>query len=488
MRHGGSVMAPDAELAVALRPRAVRPPPGERPAVGRPPRRHRRPRRPGPAPAAARPLVQEARRLRHARQAGRRARAQSGQAKPKARSAMSAVATACRPTTAAGLDGLLRSMADDEFVIGFSDSEWTGIAPLLEEDVAMSSLAQDELGHAAALYGLLAELTGTRPGRARLRPRAGRLPPLPAARPRPRRLGDDDRPALPVRDRRRGPARGAGRRVVGAAGRAGRQARPRGALPPDARRGLARPAGPRRPASRATACWPRSTSSRRTPRRSSRHSPTSRHWSRPGSSPRRWPSSRRRWRAAIAPTFAGLDLPMPPPAARSRARPPRPRRGLRLAVGRVHDRPPRRPGSDLVSEAGIQVGVARARAGAVDGRRRPRRASTRRPSAPPSPRSRTRSCRCSRSSTSGSSIASTSRPTAVRSGSRSCRRSSAARRSSSSRRRSRSASPPSGGRSRSWRPSRSPWTSDRISPAGRRRCSRRDRAARAGIGAAATRP
>ena len=49
-------------------------------------------------------------------------------------------------------------MADDEFVIGFSDSEWTGIAPILEEDVAISSLAQDELGHAAALYGLLAEL------------------------------------------------------------------------------------------------------------------------------------------------------------------------------------------------------------------------------------------------------------------------------------------------------------------------------------------
>ena len=48
-------------------------------------------------------------------------------------------------------------MADDEFVIGFCDSEWTGIAPLLEEDIAMSSLAQDELGHAAALYGLLGE-------------------------------------------------------------------------------------------------------------------------------------------------------------------------------------------------------------------------------------------------------------------------------------------------------------------------------------------
>ena len=67
-------------------------------------------------------------------------------------------ATAAEPIL--GLDGLLMSMADDEFVIGFTDSEWTGIAPLLEEDVAMSSLSQDELGHAAALYGLLAELTG----------------------------------------------------------------------------------------------------------------------------------------------------------------------------------------------------------------------------------------------------------------------------------------------------------------------------------------
>ena len=71
MRHGGSVMAPDAELAIALRPRAVRATPGERPALDRPPRRHRRPRGPGPAPAAARPLVQEARRLRDARQARR---------------------------------------------------------------------------------------------------------------------------------------------------------------------------------------------------------------------------------------------------------------------------------------------------------------------------------------------------------------------------------------------------------------------------------
>jgi ring-1,2-phenylacetyl-CoA epoxidase subunit PaaC len=54
---------------------------------------------------------------------------------------------------------LLLSVADDEFVIGFWDSEWTGIAPMLEEDVAMSSIAQDEIGHARALYELLAEVT-----------------------------------------------------------------------------------------------------------------------------------------------------------------------------------------------------------------------------------------------------------------------------------------------------------------------------------------
>jgi ring-1,2-phenylacetyl-CoA epoxidase subunit PaaC len=59
----------------------------------------------------------------------------------------------------AGLAGLLLSIADDEFVIGFWDSEWTGIAPMLEEDVAMSSLSQDEIGHARALYELLASLT-----------------------------------------------------------------------------------------------------------------------------------------------------------------------------------------------------------------------------------------------------------------------------------------------------------------------------------------
>jgi ring-1,2-phenylacetyl-CoA epoxidase subunit PaaC len=62
------------------------------------------------------------------------------------------------PATRNALSLLLLSIADDEFVIGFSDSEWTGIAPILEEDVAISSLAQDELGHAQAFYRLLADV------------------------------------------------------------------------------------------------------------------------------------------------------------------------------------------------------------------------------------------------------------------------------------------------------------------------------------------
>lgn len=69
------------------------------------------------------------------------------------------------PATREALAQLLLSVADDEFVIGFWDSEWTGIAPMLEEDVATSSIAQDELGHAKALYEQLAELTDDDPDR-----------------------------------------------------------------------------------------------------------------------------------------------------------------------------------------------------------------------------------------------------------------------------------------------------------------------------------
>jgi len=50
----------------------------------------------------------------------------------------------------------LLEIADDELVLGWRDSEWTGIAPFLEEDVAFSSIAQNEIGHARALYELAA--------------------------------------------------------------------------------------------------------------------------------------------------------------------------------------------------------------------------------------------------------------------------------------------------------------------------------------------
>ena len=54
----------------------------------------------------------------------------------------------------------LLEIADDELIVGWRDSEWTGIAPLLEEDVAFSSIAQNEIGHARALYELVARERG----------------------------------------------------------------------------------------------------------------------------------------------------------------------------------------------------------------------------------------------------------------------------------------------------------------------------------------
>jgi len=56
---------------------------------------------------------------------------------------------------------LLLEIADDELILGWRDSEWTGIAPFLEEDVAFSSIAQNEIGHARALYELAARDLGT---------------------------------------------------------------------------------------------------------------------------------------------------------------------------------------------------------------------------------------------------------------------------------------------------------------------------------------
>lgn len=59
--------------------------------------------------------------------------------------------------------GLLLALADDELILGHRHSEWTGWAPYLEEDLAFSSIGQDEIGHARLLYELAEPLAGRDP-------------------------------------------------------------------------------------------------------------------------------------------------------------------------------------------------------------------------------------------------------------------------------------------------------------------------------------
>jgi ring-1,2-phenylacetyl-CoA epoxidase subunit PaaC len=53
---------------------------------------------------------------------------------------------------------LLFQLADDDFIHSYRGSEWLGLAPHIEEDVATSSITQDTMGHAAIFYQLLEEL------------------------------------------------------------------------------------------------------------------------------------------------------------------------------------------------------------------------------------------------------------------------------------------------------------------------------------------
>ena len=55
---------------------------------------------------------------------------------------------------------LILKMADDALIIGHRNSEWTGLGPILEEDIAMSSMAQDKIGHSLALFKILHEHFG----------------------------------------------------------------------------------------------------------------------------------------------------------------------------------------------------------------------------------------------------------------------------------------------------------------------------------------
>ena len=55
------------------------------------------------------------------------------------------------------LKQFLLNMADDLLIIGHRNSEWTGIGPVIEEDIAFASMAQDKIGQAQIFYQLIHE-------------------------------------------------------------------------------------------------------------------------------------------------------------------------------------------------------------------------------------------------------------------------------------------------------------------------------------------
>ena len=66
-------------------------------------------------------------------------------------------------TLSAGARSYLLALADDEHLMGQQHTEWIGVAPFLEEDLAFSSIGQDELGHAAMLYEFVLDADGVSP-------------------------------------------------------------------------------------------------------------------------------------------------------------------------------------------------------------------------------------------------------------------------------------------------------------------------------------
>lgn len=56
---------------------------------------------------------------------------------------------------------LALAYGDDELILGHRLSEWTGWVPFVEEDLALSSIAQDEIAHARAYFQIASDLTGT---------------------------------------------------------------------------------------------------------------------------------------------------------------------------------------------------------------------------------------------------------------------------------------------------------------------------------------
>lgn len=64
---------------------------------------------------------------------------------------------------AAPMRDLVLAIGDDAYLLGHRDAEWTGLGPILEEDIAFSSMAQDEMGHALVWYGIAHRLGSAEP-------------------------------------------------------------------------------------------------------------------------------------------------------------------------------------------------------------------------------------------------------------------------------------------------------------------------------------
>jgi ring-1,2-phenylacetyl-CoA epoxidase subunit PaaC len=68
---------------------------------------------------------------------------------------MSATAAPSLPALDTPRAVLLTAIADDELITGHRSQFWTGVAPSLEEDLAFSTIAQDEVNHADVWYQIL---------------------------------------------------------------------------------------------------------------------------------------------------------------------------------------------------------------------------------------------------------------------------------------------------------------------------------------------
>src|SRR6476660_8543872 len=67
---------------------------------------------------------------------------------------------ASAPSETSALFKYALALADDALVLGHRLSQWSGRAPMLEEDIALSNLALDLIGQARLLYAYAGEIEG----------------------------------------------------------------------------------------------------------------------------------------------------------------------------------------------------------------------------------------------------------------------------------------------------------------------------------------